>query len=165
MSDSWNEFARIYGEILRPGAKQLMRWMLTSGIRSALASAGHHLAEPGGLCTHSVNVYKRLKWLCQAEKARDPRFRMPTEETMAILGLLHDLCKVQDGFPFGHGDKSVYLIQKHMQLTDEEAMAIRWHMASWNDGEKKQAGEAFEKHETALLLHMADELATFVDER
>ncbi len=172
------EFCAIFKEtVQREGAEKLLEWMRLSGIMSDPASSRHHLAEPGGLCRHSINVYRRLKWLCEAEKARNPGFRMPEEESMAIVGLLHDLCKVglyrqgnkgysvYDEFPFGHGEKSVFLIQKYMDLTEEEALAIRWHMASWNDGEKKTAGDVFEKHELALLLHMADELATFIDER
>ena len=38
-------------------------------------------------------------------------------------------------------------------------------MGAWNDGEKQNAGKAFEMYELALPLHMADELATFVDEK
>lgn len=177
--ESVKDFFEIYNTtILREGKEDLRLWMRLLGIERTPASSRHHLAVPGGLCRHSINVYRRLKWLCEAERARNPDFRMPTEESMAIVGLLHDLCKVglyrqgskgysviDEDFPFGHGEKSVYLIQKYMDLTEEEALAIRWHMASWNDGEKKQAGKVFEKHELALLLHMADELATFIDER
>lgn len=175
---SGEEFEAIYNStIRREGSEKLLTWMRLNGIARTPASTRNHLAEPGGLCRHSINVYRRLKWLCEAEKARNPGFRMPEEESMAIMGLLHDLCKlgryrqgskgysVDEDFPFGHGEKSVFLIQKYMDLTEEEALAIRWHMASWNDGEKKTAGDVFEKHDLALLLHMADELATFIDER
>ena len=34
---------------------------------------------------------------------------------------------IEDQFPAGHGEKSVILILRYIQLTDEEIMAIRWH--------------------------------------
>ena len=177
MNEDWSEFVEIYrARIHRPGAWELLRWMANCGFDEAPASSRHHLAVPGGLCRHSIHVYRRLKQLCEAVASGD-KTSVASEESMAIVGLLHDLCKAglyrQDGkgysacdeFPLGHGEKSMYLIERYMALTDEEALAIRWHMASWNDGEKKKAGEVFEKHDLALLLHMADELATFIDER
>lgn len=70
----------------------------------------------------------------------------------------------KDDFPYGHGEKSVYLLSKFMKLTDEEAFAIRYHMSSWNNEEKDQASATFRKNTFAMLTHMADEFATFVDE-
>ena len=40
---------------------------------------------------------------------------------------------MKDRFPFGHGEKSVFLIERHMRLTDAEALAIRWHMGAFDD--------------------------------
>jgi hypothetical protein len=42
--------------------------------------------------------------------------------------------KVKDGLPMGHGEKSVYMIQKFIALKDEEAIAIRWHLGSFDPG-------------------------------
>lgn len=42
--------------------------------------------------------------------------------------------KVKEDFPMGHGEKSVYLIQKYMDLTDVEALAIRWHLGMCDPG-------------------------------
>ena len=204
------EFLYIYdAKVSRPGSEDLRNWLEQSCFFDDPASARHHLAEKGGLCLHSLNVYKRLKWLCEMEALNNPNFQMPSEETIAIVGLLHDICKVgtytqqpknqktydpdkvaaapfkerkkdslgdfiwetvlqyqnNDTIPFGHGEKSVYIIQSFMRLTREEAFAIRFHMGSWNEGEKQNAGAAFEMFELALLAHMADELATFVDEK
>ena len=114
------------------------------------------------------------------------------EETIAICGLLHDICKanfyavemrnrkneqgqwekypfyvVNDQLPYGHGEKSVYIISDFMKLTREEAMAIRWHMG-FSDNDFKaggfSVGNAFEKFPLALLTHMADLQATYLDE-
>lgn len=166
--------------IKRPGADALLKYMAESGFFTDPASTKYHLAYEGGLCEHSLNVYHRLLDLCEHEKASSKNtggnFSF-SYESVAIVALLHDLCKMgtyeagyggryfsNDTFPFGHGEKSVYLIQKYMQLTDEEAMAIRYHMGSWNEGDKANAGKVFEKYPLAFLLHVADEFATFMDE-
>ena len=71
-----------------------------------------------------------------------------------------------DPFPYGHGEKSVYLIQKYMQLTDEEALAVRYHMSTWQEKDSKSSiGKVFETNSLAFLLHIADEMATNFDER
>ena len=71
---------------------------------------------------------------------------------------------IEDQLPYGHGEKSVYIISGFMRLSREEAMAIRWHMGAWQDGEKQNAGAAFSKFSLALLTHMADMQATYLDE-
>lgn len=120
---------------------------------------------------------------------------IPTVEEMefiAICGLLHDICKanfyavemrnrknekgqwekypfyvVDDQLPYGHGEKSVYIISGFMKLTREEAMAIRWHMG-FSDNDFKaggfSVGNAFEKFTLAVLTHIADLQATYLDE-
>ena len=201
-----DEFLRAFATITRPGADRLLVYLEECGFFEDPASARHHLNIPGGLCQHSLNVYRRLSWLCEAEMVRNPNFH-PNVESIAIVSLLHDLCKAgtyrmeaknrkcydadkvkaagrnvkhdsvgdfvwestvgyanDDPFPFGHGEKSVFLIQRFMELSDEEALAIRYHMGSWNDGEKGNASSAYKMNELAMLLHMADEFATFVDE-
>lgn len=204
------EFIELFNQnITRPGAEGLLGWLEKSGFFADPASAKHHLAVEGGLCRHSITVYRRLKWLCEMEALYNPEFQMPSEETIAIIALLHDVCKVgtyvkepknqktydpekvaaamprerkrdslgefiwesvlqyknEDKMPYGHGEKSVYIISGFMSLTREEAFAIRFHMGSWNEGEKQNAGKAFETYELALLTHMADEFATFVEEK
>lgn len=72
---------------------------------------------------------------------------------------------IDDKLPYGHGEKSVYIISGFMRLTREEAMAIRWHMGSWQEGEARNAGNAFERYPLALLTHIADMLATNIDEK
>ena len=179
-------------KIHRDGAEKLLNWLQNeSDFFIAPASTRYHGNYPGGLLEHSLNVYDCLVDYLARPRVRERYGLAYNEETIAIVALCHDLCKVnfykpgkrnvkdpetgkwkeienytiEDTFPYGHGEKSVYMVQAFMQLKREEALAIRWHMASWNDGEKRTAGDVFEKHELALLLHMADELATFIDER
>jgi len=42
--------------------------------------------------------------------------------------------EVDDKLPLGHGEKSIFLLQKFIDLTDEEALAIRWHMVAFDPG-------------------------------
>lgn len=69
-----------------------------------------------------------------------------------------------DQMPYGHGEKSVYIVSGYMKLKREEAMAIRWHMGACQDGEKNEAMKAFSIYPNALLLHIADMMATCIDE-
>ena len=105
-------------------------------------------------------------------------------ETLAICGLLHDLCKIDAyrltegqqekpeyqltrNFPAGHGEKSVILILRHMPLTDEEITAISWHMGAFDSraGAGRSLSQAWEKCPLALHLHLADMEATWFDEK
>lgn len=200
MEDYKSWFLSIYTEkIKRPGADKFLEWLNKTDFFTAPASTRYHLSEPGGLVAHSVHVYERLRSLYLAEKINDLKdcgdavaagLSDAEEETIAICGLLHDICKVnfykagtrnvknettgqwekvpcytiEDQLPYGHGEKSVYIICGFMRLTREEAMAIRWHMGPWQDGEKQNAGAAFGKFSLALLTHMADMQATYLDE-
>ena len=194
-----DKFIEIYKEnIRRPGAEKLLTWLESSDFFEAPASTRFHLSRPGGLVEHSVHVYERLLRLYKVEKANQAypgTPYIPTVEEMesiAICGLLHDICKanfyavemrnrknekgqwekypfyvVNDQLPYGHGEKSVYIISGFMKLTREEAMAIRWHMG-FSDNDFKaggfSVGNAFEKFTLAVLTHIADLQATYLDE-
>lgn len=62
----------------------------------------------------------------------------------------------------GHGAKSVYLIQRHMQLYFDEAAAIHNHMGAYEDTKYGKSSSVYERNKLAFLLHLADELATFM---
>ena len=187
---------------------KLLAWLeRESDFYEAPASARNHLAEPGGLCQHSLNVYKRLHKLLHDEY--EGIKNSPYNETsIAIVALFHDLCKAnmytliyrnqktydsekvaaaegwkvkQDGggafiwevvptyeinekLIFGHGEKSVFILQQFMVLSVDEATAIRYHMSSWQEGEARAAGDTFRRNPLAFFLHVADEAATFIDE-
>ena len=89
------EFIQIFKDnIKRDGADDLLAWLEKSTFFSDPASTKHHLSEPGGLCRHSLNVYYRLKQFAEAEAEHDIKYAGISDETIAICGLLHDLCKV-----------------------------------------------------------------------
>lgn len=167
--------------IHRPGAEELLEWMENeTDFFTAPASTKHHLAYPGGLVEHSVNVFTELLPITLIKEG-------PTDESVAICGLLHDVCKanyyatefhadrgegvygyvVKDSFPFGHGEKSVYLISRFISLTDEEALAIRWHMGAWDEavrGGSRGLNEAMKRYRLVYELHAADMRATHIVE-
>ncbi|MBQ5754200.1 MAG: hydrolase [Oscillospiraceae bacterium] len=185
--DYREEFIRIFQQhVQRPGAEKLLAWLDTTDFFRAPASTRFHGACEGGLVMHSVNVYRAL---------RDNYFEEgDSEESFAICGLLHDLCKanfykagtrnvknevtgqwekvptynIEDAFPYGHGEKSVYLIERFMRLKPAEAVAIRWHMGGFDDsvrGGSRAMGEAFYMYPLAAKLHLADLTATYLMER
>lgn len=119
-------------QVMRPGAADLLAWLGTTDFFEAPAGTRFHGAYPGGLVEHSLNVYYAL--------LGQYTIREYGGESVAVVALLHDVCKtgyyrrerdgkysVKDQLPMGHGEKSVYLVMKFMDLTDEEALAIRWH--------------------------------------
>ena len=186
-----NEFTDIFNsKITRQGADKLLEYLSNSDFFTAPASARFHLAEEGGLCKHSLNVYKRLLKLVKDEYGDDYANTI-SDETIAVCGLLHDICKVNfytvdyrnskengawvkvpyykvdEKFPYGHGEKSVFIISQYMRLTPEEAMSINWHMGGFDSAVKGGdfgSGKAYEMCPLAVLLHLADMTASYLME-
>ena len=74
---------------------------------------------------------------------------------------------IDDLLPYGHGEKSVYIINGYMRLTREEALAINWHMGGFD--KRVQGGDqsfsiAYYKYKLCTLMHLADVMATYLDE-
>lgn len=63
----------------------------------------------------------------------------------------------------GHGSKSVYLVQRFMPLSFEEAAAINSHMGFADQTNISSVSSAYEKNVLAWMLHVADEAATYLD--
>ena len=186
---SKEEFIKIYTEnIHREGADKLLSYLTSDACDffSAPASTRFHSAYAGGLCDHSVNVYHCLKDYMQRNRVKEIYGLNPDDETIAIVALLHDLCKINcykastrnvkdakgvwhsvpsfnfdDELPYGHGEKSVYIISGYMRLTREEAFAIRYHMGFSTSDDKLSVGNAFEKFPLAFCLSTADMEATY----
>lgn len=159
----------------RPGADAFAHWLDTqTDFFTAPASTKYHGAYEGGLLEHSLNVYRELRFLLDTHEIHTP------QQTVAIVALLHDVCKADqyrktetgytyanDALPLGHGEKSLYLIQRHgLELTEEEAAAIRWHMGAYCDRDQtKTTSKAYERYPLALFLHLADMIASKYTER
>ena len=186
-----NEFINIFtSQIQREGSDKLLDYLKGSDFFTAPASGRFHMAEVSGLCQHSLNVYHRLVKLVKADLGEKYN-ETYSDETLAIVGLLHDLCKVNfytveyrnvkeenewvkkpffkvdERFPYGHGEKSVFIILQFIKLSAEEAMAINWHMGGFDDrvkGGSYSASEAYGRYKLAVYAHIADLQATYLDE-
>ena len=172
--------------IHREGAAELLEWMQGTDFFTAPASTRFHGACEAGLVMHSLNVYNVLRERF-GEAVQNP-------ESLAICGLLHDLCKanfykpgfrnvkddetgvwnkvpsysVQDAFPYGHGEKSVFLIERFLRLKPVEAVAIRWHMGGFDDavrGGSYAISDAWRNYPLAVMLHIADLEASYLLEK
>ena len=69
----------------------------------------------------------------------------------------------------GHGVKSIMLISQFFNLTEEEILCIRYHMGAYgNEQEQKDEWTGFDKairkYPNVLWTHMADMLASKVDD-
>ena len=181
-------FIEIYKKnITREGADKLLEYLESpaSDFFTAPASARYHSSYEGGLCEHSLNVYDCLVSYLRSDRAKQFGFEY-TDESIAIASLLHDLCKIgvykkgfrnvkdergawqrvdtfeyDDKLPYGHGEKSVYIISGYMRLTREEAFAIRYHMGYSSTEDPRNVSAAFEMFPLAFALSTADSEATY----
>ena len=182
------EFIEIFKTyITRDGADKLLDYLTNkSDFFTAPASARYHGSYEGGLCEHSLNVYHCLVDYLQRERVQELYGLEYSDESIAIVALLHDLCKIgcykpgtrnvkdangkwqtvptytfDDPLPYGHGEKSVYIANGFIRLNREEAMAIRWHMGFSGPEDDRMVGQAFQKYPLAFALATADMEASY----
>ena len=180
-------FLEIYNEkITREGADKLLDFLLNgSDFFTAPASTRYHGAHEGGLVEHSLNVYDCLADM--AERLKERYGIEYTDESIAIAGLLHDICKVnfyktsyrnvkdetgrwqsvpyytiEDTLPYGHGEKSAYIVSAYIRLTRDEAFAIRYHMGFSGTEDPGNGGRALEMFPLAYATCCADMEAAFL---
>lgn len=178
------EFLELLKSIKRDGIDRLIEYLKTTDFFEAPASSKFHSNFKEGLMFHSLSVYNFLK----QDLKNDGMYI--DEDTIKIVGLLHDICKVNfykvdyrntknengqwikvpyytvdDQLPYGHGEKSVYILSSFIKLTREEAMAIRWHMGGFDNSVKGgdfSLSKAFTDYPLALMLHIADLKSTYL---
>ncbi len=184
-------FRNTLSAIDREGMDALMQFIEKSDFYTAPASTRFHGAAEGGLLMHSVNVYNCLLKKKQSEGSiwHDVLADV-SEESIAVTALLHDICKtyyyavemrnkkvngewvqvpayrVEDKIPYGHGEKSVMMIEEYMKLKPMERYAIRWHMGPYS-GEQDWStlAAAMEKYPLVLALFEADMEASHIMEK
>ena len=187
------EFIDLYKKyITREGADDLLDFLLSSksDFFEAPCSTRFHLSTEGGLVEHSINVYQCLKAYLERDRVKNDYGLNFSDETIAIVSLLHDLCKINvykksyrnvkdengkwiqvpsyefnDELPYGHGEKSVYIISGFMKLSRDEAFAIRYHMGFSDTENVRNVGEAFSRFPLAFALSTADMEATYFIEK
>lgn len=163
-----------------------MNWLVNMGFFIKPASISFHGQQSGDLFRHSFAVADVL--IDMTEKF-DVEWERP--QSPFIVGMFHDVCKMDDymdenasdivmmgtGSPVsknpkwvknpekllkGHGDKSVMMLSKWINLTEEEMLCIRYHMGAYQTDEWKEWDRAIRKYETVLWTHTADMYASKV---
>ena len=182
------QYEELLQSVKREGMDKLIEFIRKSDFYTAPASTRYHLSCEGGLLKHSLNVYEMLK-----EKLQQPvwkQFNYDVDTTI-IVSLLHDLCKtyfytveyrnakndagqwekvpyfaIDDKIPYGHGEKSVVMIEEFIKLKPVERYAIRWHMGfSVSKDDYNALGVAITKYPLALALSESDLEATYILEK
>lgn len=192
------EFLSLLRSTKREGIEDVIEELERLGFFEAPASAGHHLNVDGGLLEHSMNVCRcslmirdQMETLCPGTADACPR------ESVIIASLLHDVCKADiykpavkkrknsfgywedvkgydvsyKNFPMGHGEKSVIvLLCAGLQMTDDEMLAIRWHMGPWglnfNSYEDQRCYDTAQKQSPLVsIVRAGDGLASSIMEK
>lgn len=176
----------------RAGVERVIAGLDELGFFTAPASTRFHGSEPGGLLQHSLNVYDEALVIRESQLKFRPELeeKLPIA-SVAIAALLHDVCKAEiykevekfrkdkDGkwekyttygvdysaMPLGHGEKSVIrLLRWGLELTDDEILAIRWHMHAFDMPSSNEASGCFtaagNKCPLLAVLIAADGLAS-----
>ena len=177
------KFIELLKKVDRDGMNDLLDFLEKSDFYKAPASTRFHGDYEGGLVEHSLKVYELL-----VDKVKNSPVPIDVkEESLIIIALLHDICKVNyykvdyrnaknefgewekvpyytvdDTIPYGHGEKSVMMITEYIKLTVEEKYCIRWHMGFTEPKDfYTTIGSAYKKYPLALLVHEADLEATY----
>ncbi len=177
------KFIELIKSTNREGIDNLLNFIDKTDFYTAPASTRFHGSHEGGLLEHSMKVYEIL-----SKKVDNCCIDLSvSDDTLKIIALLHDICKVnyykvdyrnakneygewvkvpyytvEDTIPYGHGEKSVMMLSEYIKLTSEEKYCIRWHMGFTEPKELYSTiGAAYTKYPLALLLHEADLEATY----
>lgn len=190
MENNIKRFESLLTKVRREGIEDLLEYIRRSDFYKAPASTKYHSCHEGGLLEHTLNVYD-----CLNVKKHSPAWAVPlksvSDDTLTVVSLLHDLCKVHyyttemrnkkddtgkwvqvpfytvdDRFPLGHGSRSVIFAQQFIPLSMEEIMAINWHMGfSVSKDDYNSLGKAMNMYPLVLALHEADLEATYLMEK
>ena len=181
ISENKTRFVALCREkISRKGLDGLLDYLEKSDFYIAPSSTMFHLNEEGGLCKHSMNVYETAVAINDSviksaiESGQSPFTEAPSDESIAIATLFHDLCKINlyhkeekwkkdaggrwvsyqgyriyDSFPFGHGEKSCFRIEHFM-----------FDMGENGSFQRKAFYDALELYPLVSLVHTADLMAS-----
>ena len=173
-------------ETERVGIRNLLDWMDENGFYDAPCSSKYHLATPGGLAEHSLNVLGHALDLLEAFYGADPaEINEEFINAIIICSLLHDLGKTgQYGKPnyimmpgeepgtitfkgnkdlayVPHEIRSVAIASQFIDLTEEEQFAILHHNGLYGDLKSIKGNET----PLYMIIHFADMWASRVTER
>lgn len=171
--------------IKRRGIENLLNYLAKeSDFYTAPCSTRFHLNVEGGLAEHSINVCNML-----FTEVACHNLTGISDETICLVSLFHDLCKIgcykkayrwakdsnnqwvqaeyytyDEDFPYGHGEKSAFIISRYIPMTPYELQAINAHMGFSDARGAQLIGNIFAKNKLAVALHFADMAATYFKE-
>lgn len=172
------KFYNLVYNVNRPGIDNLLKWLENSDYFKAPASTKHHGNYEGGLLKHCLKVYSIFKLLVKSSKLKI------SDESIIICSLFHDLTKVNtyipkflkngaraktpyetvDLIPLGHGAKSIWMIERFIRLTVEEATIIRWHMNAFDRSYSMYSAKIQKTHPIAIIFFCADYISTTLED-
>ena len=192
-------YIKAFKELIIPaytGADKLLEWIEQSDFFVAPASTQYHMSCKYGLLAHSIHVWERLEKMIAAEYGTAFEEELGVDHAgIALIALCHDLCKANTyitemrntkdengnwikepyykyspAFEYGHGEKSVFIIQNFIQgLPLNESLAIRYHMGAAGDSNSPlkdtNALKAMEDLNIVFWTNMADLCSTYIDEK
>lgn len=157
-------------------SSEFKHYLIDHGFFDVPASTKYHSSYEGGLFRHSLTVMNVL-----VELSRKNNLKWKRDESPFIVGMFHDLCKIDQYYHAtdedssesweynsetlfnGHGIKSVVLLSQYMTLTEEEAACIVYHMGAFTPkGEWENYTRAVSLFPNVLWTHHADMIATYV---
>lgn len=179
--------------VTRPGRDEFWASLTRSDFFHSPASCYYHASFAGGLPLHSWQVYLNLLNF----REKHVNLQHLSDETVFLTTVFHDLCKaryfkagwkwykgedtgnkwiqkdvwqVEEKIPLGHGEKSIFMMQQHMNITIEEACMIRWHLGyfdaaahtNWPTG--IAISQAFKDYPSCIAAHLADMETAFTEE-
>lgn len=191
-NDLWRDFAPEESDSIVIKNSELMDYLINNGFFTAPASTKYHGAYEGGLYDHCRCVFDRLNILTHNDNLQWSRDESPfivgffhdlckcdqyipiieTEYT-SVEGNKHTLFAKDKitGYEYntktllkGHGSKSVMILSQFINLTEEEMLCVRYHMGAYEKEEWTEFDMAIRKYPNVLWTHMADMLASKVDD-
>lgn len=199
------EFIDLINSINREFDKEkLINWLENeSDFFTAPAAARYHCPYEGGLCEHALDVYYTLKNLnygympeltVTVEEAEQGIHKYKyDEDTIKIVGLLHDISKANyyemcarnvkdksgnwqqvleyrardDRFVYGSDEQNTeFMVSAFIPLTlDEKAALLHKSGGTAFDSTQENIPAIFDKYQLAVLLHCADMLSCYILER
>lgn len=179
-NENKSNFIQLLRSTGRKGIDAVIAELERLGFFEAPASRKDHNSLPGGLLVHSLNVYRVALEIAHDMCCLQPDLEI-SDDSLIIAALLHDVCKApryqgssqQNGewiknyshLPVGHGEKSVImLLRLGLEMTDDEIIAIRWHMGAWQIALHNEEMQQDYRHATftcplLVIIEAADKLA------
>lgn len=170
-------------ESARKRTQKCIDWLRGTDFYSAPASTQYHESFPGGLALHTLKVVQQIQSLIKVQA-----FSSVNYAEAILCAIAHDWCKIgkyemylknvkneetgqwekvpgykyrDQEIPLGHGETSLYILQRFAPVSVEMACAVRWHMGAWQVhqtayNEMQHANEVFPM---CHLLQFADQLS------